>query len=74
MSDELVYNETKSLPVTHDSLGVVPVVHIHTVIQVFSCLCTDLLQKKKKGKKKGPFTNMFSDYKTRTALLFSCNH
>lgn len=32
MSDELVYNETKSLPVTHDSLGVVPVVHIHTVI------------------------------------------
>lgn len=30
MSDERAFNETKSLPVTHDSQGAVPVMHLFT--------------------------------------------
>lgn len=41
MSDELVYNETKSLLVRHDSQGVVPIVYLFTYF--FRCMLKHLL-------------------------------
>lgn len=41
MSDELVYNETKSLLVRHDSRGVVPIMYLFTYF--FRCMLMHLL-------------------------------
>lgn len=50
MSDELVYNETKSLLVRHDSQGGVPIMHLFTYF--FRCMLKHLLICLKHFKKK----------------------
>lgn len=64
MSDELVYNETKSLPVTHESWGVVPVLYVFAYLPRCFLVCA-----RNGFNLKSPFAKMFPNYSTRNDLL-----